>query len=221
MSDTNFSNIQVIGFDLDQTLYVKLTEIDNAIQKYIYERLALKLHISLKEAEEKFKELYQDGKGQTGSQTLETLGFPKEEARNIVQEALEKADIAQFLKPNPELNQLLERLSAKYTLDLITGSNFKIAMKKLDNLGIRRDLFKNLITDDDGPKSDGTVYKVWLNKYSELTPEEFLYIGDRPRSDYEIPKNLGIRAILVNVKERDQSADCLQYPSILEIEKHL
>lgn len=218
MSDTNFKDIKVIGFDLDQTLYPKSPEIDAAIQKYIYEKISQRLNINLDSAKNKFTELYRGGRGLGSRHTLVTLGFAKEEAGDIVQGALEKADIAKFLHPNPKLTSLLSQLSRKYTLDIITGSNQKNTLQKLLHLEVSTKIFSHVITADESPKSDGTAYKLWLSQYPKHDLGEFLYIGDRPKTDYEIPKILGIKSILVNIKEADPNVRCLQLRNILEIE---
>ncbi|MBI1974577.1 MAG: HAD family hydrolase [Candidatus Zambryskibacteria bacterium] len=216
MSDTNFKKIKVIGFDLDQTLYPKSPKIDKAIQEYICGKIAKKFNTDIDTAANKFRELYHM-QGLGGTTSLIRLGFPPEEASNAVQEALENADIAQFLKPNQELIDLLNKLGSKYSLDVITGSNQKNTKTKLVHLNIPLTLFNNIITSDDGSKSLGTSYKLWLFKYPDFTPEEFLYIGDRPRSDYEVPTGLGINCILVNMEESDNFYKCRQLKSILGI----
>lgn len=221
MSDTNFKNIKVIGFDLDQTLYPKSPEIDSAIQEYIHKKIASRLNVDLTAAKNKFRELYRDGQGLSGRKTLLELGFPEEEASEIVQEALENADIAKFLKPNPKVKSALEKLKEKYALDILTGSSYKIASQKLASLQIDSSLFNNLITDESGSKHDGSAYKLWFSKYPQLSHEQFLYIGDRPKTDYETPSKLGINCILVNMKEPDNSYLCLQLKDILEIETFL
>ncbi len=221
MWDTNFNKVKIIGFDLDQTLYPKSPEIDEAIQKYIYEKIASRLNIDTETAREKFRALYQEGRGLSGSKSLVALGFDTEEAKESVQEALEKAEIAKFLVPDPRVVSLLSKLSDKYTLDLITGSDRNNTDRKLKSLDIPRSIFRHIITKDDADKSDGSAYKIWLAKYPEHSSDEFLYIGDRIRTDYEIPLELGIRSILVNINEPDESLRSLQLTNLLEIERYL
>jgi FMN phosphatase YigB (HAD superfamily) len=220
MSPTDFKDIKVIGFDLDQTLYPKSPEVDAAIQKYIYDKIATRLNIGIEAAERKFKEFYHT-QGLGGTTSLIQLGFPPEEAGNVVQVALENADIAKFLHPNPRLITLLHKLKEKYALDIITGSNQNNTSKKFSHLEIPTSLFTNIITSDEGSKSSGTSYELWLSKYPQYSPEQFLYIGDRPRTDYEIPKTFGIKSILVNMSEEDGKYDCAQLSGILEIVKLL
>ena len=223
MSHTDYKNIKVIGFDLDQTLYPKSPEIDDAIQGYIYEKISKKAGIDVETAKRKFDELYQKGKGLSGSRTLMTFGFEKELAKNIVQEALENADtILNFLTPDQKTVSFLEKMKDKYgSIDLITGSSRNSTKTKLEKLAIPTELFSHIITSNDGSKSDLSALHMWLGFYPDCKPENFLYIGDRVSSDFEKPKEVGIRSILVNIPNPDQTVDCLQLPSLTELEKYL
>lgn len=212
-----FDDIRIIGFDLDQTLYEKSVGIDEKIQEYLNVRIAERLGVSESEAREQFRALYQNGQGLSGSRTLMALGFEKDEAGNIVQEALERADIDEFLVPNPKTVAFLRRCAKRFdAVDLITGSPREIAKRKLEKLRIPIEIFGECITGDDASKSDGAAYRRWLGAYPDRVADDFLYVGDRPSSDYEAPKLLGIRSVLVNVA--DVKADCPQYASIAEFE---
>lgn len=214
--------IKVIGFDLDQTLYPKSPEIDSAIQTYLYEKIRELHKVSIEEAKIMFNGLYQADKGLSGSRTLAALGFPLEQARELVQEALENADIDKFLKPDQDTIELLSKIKNKYqNVDLVTGSKKTIALKKLSALDISESLFLHIITADDGSKSDLSMYKKWLGLYPELSPKNFLYIGDRVSSDYEKPKELGIQSILVNIKVPDPAINCVQLPNLNSIRNYL
>lgn len=216
------SNISVLGFDLDQTLYPKSEEIDLAIQTYLYQKISERLNITEQKAKTLFDDLYKKGAGLSGRKILLHLGFPETEAKNSVQEALEKTDIAKFLAPNKLLLELLQKLKFIYHhLDLITGSNKQITQKKLLSLGFPLDLFDHCFTEEDGSKTDGSAYRLWLNSYPNLHPKHFLYIGDRVCSDYEVPHNLGITSLLVYVQHPDPSLSCPQLPDIFSLQNHL
>lgn len=222
MLHTDFKNIKVIGFDLDQTLYPKSPEIDKAIQYYLYEKIAELKQVNLKDAATLFNDLYKVGKGLSGSKTMMQLGFPEEKARNLVQEALENADIAKFLVPNKEVASLLQKLKNKYKyLDIITGSNKNNSDIKLKELGIPKETFSNIITADNASKSDFSAFNLWFSFYPNYRPENFLYIGDRISSDYEKPNELGIKSILVNIKNQDHSIDCVQLKSFNDLSKYI
>ncbi len=211
--------IRVIGFDLDQTLYPKSPAVDEAIQRYILEKVAAEKNCTPGEASALFQDLYRGGKGLSGSQTLTALGVPN--GKEIVQEALERANIADTLSPDKGAIELLFDLKMRYEgLDLITGSSAVNAEKKLRALMIPKELFGHCITADDASKSDGSAYQRWLTYY-HLGPEQFLYIGDRVMSDCEIPRRLGIHSILVNIATPDMALDVLQLSSLLGIRQYL
>jgi FMN phosphatase YigB (HAD superfamily) len=212
--------IRVIGFDLDQTLYPKSPEIDSAIQQYIYLKIAEYKKYSLDEAELAFKNLYKNGSGLSGSKSLMALGIPG--AQDIIQNALERAPIAQFLKPNKETARLIEMAKKIYEgVDLITSSNTKNMEQKLRKLAISPDIFSHVLTADHGSKSDTSIYTKWFLYYKHLKPEQFLYIGDRPFSDYEIPNKMGIKTILIYVTAPDPNIDCPQLSSFEEIASYI
>ncbi len=215
----DYSDIRVIGFDLDQTLYPKSPRIDEAIQGYIYIKIAEHKNCSIADAKKLFTGLYQQGKGMTGSQTLNHLGIPN--AREVVQEALERADIAEFLVPDPEVLDLLIRVKKRYQyIDLVTGSVLSIAANKLAKLEIPVGIFNQVITGEI-TKSDGSAYVEWLRRYPQFEAKHFLYIGDRDKSDYGVPKELGIKAILVNIKNPSPEVDCPQLDGLKALAEHL
>ncbi|MDP3727322.1 MAG: HAD family hydrolase [bacterium] len=211
--------IRVIGFDLDQTLYPKSPAVDAAIQQYILEKIAVHKHCTIEQASAFFGNFYQGGRGLSGSQTLAALGVP--DGREIVQEALERANIADTLSPDQQVIEFLSGLKTRYEgLDLITGSSRANTEKKMRALAIPVELFTHCITADDASKSDGSAYQRWLSYYS-LLPDQFLYIGDRVMSDYEVPKKIGIHSMLVNVARPDATLDVPQFASLLGIRSYL
>lgn len=214
------STIKVVGFDLDQTLFPKSPEIDEAIQKYIYEKIAAFKGISISDAATLFRSYYKDGAGLSGTQTVREIGLPN--ASEIIQEALERADIAKFLHENKEVVQLLNDLKNRYeAVDLITGSTEKTAHEKLKKLHIPFSLFNKTILGDQASKSEGDAYKLWLSYYPNFKPDQFLYIGDRVRSDYEVPKTFGIQSLLVNIAEIKNEVDCPQLRTLTDIREIL
>src|SRR3989338_3406130 len=99
----SLTDIRVIGFDLDQTLYPKSPLVDEKIQEYLYRKIADHARVNLNEAERLFKGRYRRGAGMSGSETLRDLGLSN--VSGLVQEALEHADIASILSPDPETNR--------------------------------------------------------------------------------------------------------------------
>jgi FMN phosphatase YigB (HAD superfamily) len=156
----------------------------------------------------------------TGGEALRDLGLSN--APELVQDALERADISSILTPDPETNQLLADLRAHFEgMDLITGSNLSQTEKKLRALGLSLASFTQVITANDASKSTGDSYRLWLSLYPHLTPQQFLYVGDRVRSDHEIPSALGISTCLVYVREPDPAVTALQLPDFKPLRNHL
>lgn len=209
-------DIRVVGFDLDQTLYPKSPEIDKKIQAYLYETIAAARGVSRNEAERLFTERYRGGSGLTGSQTLRDLSISG--ASEVIQEALERADIVSLLAPDAETNRFLAHVRTSYEgTDLITGSSLDQTNKKLRALGLFPGLFSHIITADDATKSDGGAYRAWLARYPTFAPHQFLYVGDRVKSDHEVPSALGIKTSLVYVEKVDTKLSALQVPTLREL----
>ena len=207
-------NIKHVGFDLDQTLYPKSPEIDNAIQQYINKLIAEKLKCSIDEAQQKFLSYYPKI---SGRKTLIALGFPPYEAESIIQEALEDCDITPFLTPNPEILDLLQECKKKFmSISLITGSSESCARDKLKSLNIPVNLFDCFITGEIS-KSDGTAFRKWMQYFGNDDPCTFIYIGDRKVTDVQVPLSLGMQAILVYVQKEDPNLSCPQLSHVLDV----
>jgi len=213
-------DIKIIGFDLDQTLYVKSSKIDEIIQRYIYTKIAEIKNCSIDHARDLFYTHYPQ---LSGRKTLIALGIPN--AGDIVQESLERADISPFLQPNENVLKLLQNLKEKYgNLSLITGSHNSLVSKKLQMLNIPKEIFDHIISGEIS-KSDGTAFRQWFTifkeKESSLEMKHFVYIGDRKSTDVDVPQSLGMQAILVNVKEKDASVNVPQYTDVLSVQEIL
>lgn len=216
----SYKNYKNIGFDLDGTLYPGTESIDSLIQEYIYEKISSHLNISLTESKGKFIDLYKGERGLSGRQTLEELGIPN--AGEVVQEALENADVAPVLSPDTKTLELLKKLrELGKDLSIITGSGKNQLDRKLEALSLPQSLFTHIITDEVSDKSSGAAYALWLSYYPDAKPEDFLYIGDRSKTDYETPQKLGISAILVNITETKDTISCPQLKNLDELSEYL
>ena len=142
--------------------------------------------------------------------------------KDIVQEALENADINKFIKPDLRIAEFLDLTKKQYkNIDIITGSKMSNVILKLKKINIKESIFNNIFDASRASKSDGSAFRVWMNFYPSYTPKNFLYIGDRVSSDHLIPKKLGIQTILVNIKNTDPQLKCLQLKSLEELRKYL
>lgn len=210
------TNIKVIGFDLDGTLYPLTREIQKRIRGKIYEKIAGLFDISLEEAERRFEEGYE--RIMSGSKVIEeiALGFGRRIDRDIVQESVEEADILNLIDANPELRDMLQRFSRERGLDLLTSSEYGFALEKLRKLGIDYGVFEKILHRKDGSKSSGEMYEKWIS-IRGLSPSELFYVGDNKKQDIDSPKRLGIRTCIVGKYGGAdfQIADILQLEEVL------
>lgn len=206
MSDQSRSEsareIRVVGFDLDNTLYHSTAQMQSRIRTQIYEKLAHEFSIPVEEARRLFEENYNGNFawGGSGSRTIKEIArqYGKEaDGSSIVQESLEEADLADLIEPDPELVEMLKRLASNRRLDLLTGSRRSLCMSKLEKIGIPLNLFGLILSDEDGSKTDGSLYQKWINTVSAL-PDTLLYVGDNLRQDIESAKKKGIRTCYLN-----------------------
>lgn len=210
------SNIEIIGLDLDNTLYPSTPEIQKRIRTTIHKKISLVFDIELERAENLFENYYSEL--MSGSKTIEEIAeiFGKKDYPDIIQESLEEVDILDLIYSNPKLGDMLSRLKTKRELDLLTGSPKKLTLKKLKKLGIKYNTFENIFAhNNDLSKSTGDLYKLWISTRRK-NPEYFLYIGDNPKQDIDVPKKLGIKTCFIGEKEYE-NAD-FNIRNILELE---
>ncbi len=216
----SLKNLNVVGFDLDHTLYPQTEESQKKIREKIYEKLATAMNIPFATAGELFEQEYASNNhwGKSGSRTIIELcasaGLDLD-GKLIVQQAIEDADILEFIEPNPKLNEMLIKLKNRYWLDLITGTSQKLAYSKLERLEINQKVFGFMLMGGEyGSKTTGEVYQRWIELRSVPVPS-MLYVGDNTKQDIDSPKALGIKTCIVG-KEYDK-AD-YHISNILELE---
>lgn len=186
--------IKAVGFDLDGTLYIKTKEIDDIIQEYIIKEASKLLKRPIEEVRVGFLESYRQT--QSGSTSLNSLGI--KEGKNLVQEAVEYADIASVLKTDRELSAILTDLSCYYKLFLITSSPENAALSKLNALGIEDKIFQSKIYGESiYIRDDGSAFRYIANLFN-IKLEEMMFIGDREKTDIVPASNLGITTAIVN-----------------------
>jgi FMN phosphatase YigB (HAD superfamily) len=208
------NNISVVGFDLDGTLYPITPEIRKIQRGNIYERMSVHFGISVEESRGLFEKYY--GLSGSGKKSMEEISKKLQRpvpGEDFIQESLEQADFLDLLRPNPNLSEMLKRISRTERLDLITGSRYSFALEKLKRISLDKKIFDYIFANE-GSKSTGEVYRQWMNK-REFSPFQHLYVGDNSMQDIDIPKSLGIQTcFLGSYGEAD-----FQIKDILELEK--
>lgn len=194
MINDNFSDITVIGFDLDGTLYQATDAINGRIRDEIAKKILIKKSDinEIKEAREYFENRYKEL--ESGSKVLREVGYknPKE----IMDECIAIADVSDLINKDSRLSDILNQLSEKYKLFLLTSSPKYSGMKKLESLGLNTNIFENMFYSDtlNLSKTDGTAFKYVAELFKG---EKILYIGDRKKSDILPAKKYGLKTIAV------------------------
>lgn len=189
--------IEVIGFDLDGTLYENDARIQERIRGKIYEKVSEICEISIEKSRELFEKFYAETSiGSVTITKITDIYGRKIGERDVIQEALEEADTSDLIIKNYRLIGMLDRISKSRSIDLLTSSTTPNANKKLELLGIFHKAFEHILTSEDGSKSNGEKYQKWLG-LRNLRPDEHLYVGDNKRQDVDVPKSLGIRTCFI------------------------
>ena len=210
-----FYGIKAVGFDLDRTLYADTQEMSERVAQEVFKAI-LKFKPEL-ETIEKVGSIYKK-RGEelhSWSKVLAEIGIKND--RKILNGCLDSANIADLIKKDEKLVQIMEELHKKFFLFLITRSERSQAIKKLTRIGIRPELFHFSFFGDDLhalSESFAKNFKYFLSQ-SPFQPPEHVYIGDDPRMDAIPPKNLGMKTILVG--EYSPEAD-FSVANIYEIE---
>jgi len=101
----------------------------------------------------------------------------------------------------PDAHSVLEYLSAKYVLHIITNGFEEIQLRKLKNAGLEK-FFSNVITSEDAgyKKPDINIFRYAL-AVSKVNPEQSLMIGDDIEVDIIGARDAGIDQVLVDYEK--------------------
>jgi FMN phosphatase YigB (HAD superfamily) len=217
-------NIVALGFDLDNTLYKEVAEIQEVIQSYISNKAAESLGKNPAEFMLAYLEAYR--RQQSSRKALTELGYGNDDkSASLVQEALEYADVASKLKKDDRLVAMLQLLAERYKLFLITSSPENLAIGKLQALGINPSLFRlRLYHGSNYTRYDGTAFlhaaDVLGIEYDRSKPVlgSIFFVGDREKADIIPAKKLGMKTAIVNAESAE--AD-FQLKEIYDLKKIL
>jgi|SRR5665213_1236785 len=203
---TRFGAVKAIFFDIADTLYSN-EAMEAAYPAKLVELLAKTRNISHDEAKALLKETSEKLKGTvkhlTKVRTMAELGYDRAQ----VHEAFCKVDPAEFLSADKELNPVMEKLSKRYKLGIISNFKRSHVLEVLDALGLSAEWFPLLITEDIvkeiKPDHEPFLKAIELSGY---TPGECLYVGDSPTKDMQPAKEVGMVTILVGNNIPDEQA---------------
>ncbi|UZP04139.1 HAD family hydrolase [Clostridium botulinum] len=187
--------IKAVIFDLDDTLY---NERDFVIESFkeVCRYLSAKHNLNYDELLYKTIEiLEQQGRGEIFNVLCELYSLD-ENIDTLV-------DIYRDAKPSIKLyddgEYILNMLSDKYKLGLITDGMAKVQWNKIDALDIKKCFQKIIVTDDYGRE----FWKPYKFAYDEMLQSfkccanEAIYIGDNPNKDFIGAREVGLNTVRI------------------------
>lgn len=205
IDNKKFKHIKAIFFDVGDTLYSS-EDMEKEYPRQLVKLLAKTKHIEESEAKQLLKEttekLKETEKHVTKIRAMKELGFTRAQAH----EAICKVNPSEFLTKNPELDELILRLSKKYKLGII--SNFKRAhmLDIFSALGLSEKQLSLMITEDIlqeiKPHPEPFQKAVELSGYAA---DECLYVADSPTKDIRPAKEVGMMTILVKANTEPEN----------------
>jgi len=214
-----FKDVKAVGFDLDGTLYKATEEIDDRIGEHVAAKILEKSSEfkSIEEAKTFYKKRYKEI--ESGSKTLMEVGYEPIEAREVMKKCLDESDISDLLQKDEELVNILEQISKKYFIYLITKSPADIGRKKLASIGIDESIFKYKVYGDNiwfiGKTKKEALTRVF--EESSIPPDQHVYVGDRRNDDIINAKLLGVKTIAVWSRIEEADATALHIHDIKEL----
>ena len=180
---------RAICFDLDDTLYPYEQYVISGFRAAA-DRLEADIGVDLYE---EFCRLYDDGvRRHTFDRALEAAGYPDRPVDDLVEAFHGRVGP---LEPYPGVPEVLERLSERYRLGLITdGRNGRAKLRELE---FESTFDAVWISPDRGiSKADVTPF-VETAAQLGVEPEQTTYVGDHPTIDVERPGEIGMRTVRI------------------------
>ena len=202
-------NIAAIVWDLDGTLYPADSDLSEAINNKLFEKITQKLECSQAEALKQYEAVYNQLHSNT--RTLNHFGINGEAFFISVWQEL---DLPKYIGPNPKLALLFKSHSLPQKQIIFTNTNTQETVaNKLAAIGIDPASFDAIYTSIEAghhkPDPDAFIY---VCEQLQLPAEKLVYVGDRERVDIEGAKNVGMKTILVHpdiTEEIESAADAV------------
>ena len=212
--------MNAILFDLSDTLY-KNKELEEQYPEQLHHLLARDRGLTVEEAQAFMKKTKKELEEKTGKHitkvaVMSALGY----TRAQVHEEFCRVDPAKYLVPDFKLAALIERLSKKYRLGMITNLRRAQVIKTLKALGVNPDLFDVVVGEDD-VKEIKPHHEPFLKALELLaeSPGNCVYVADSIDKDLKPAKEVGMKTVLVGGENVDSAYVDAKVESILAVEK--
>jgi putative hydrolase of the HAD superfamily len=130
---------------------------------------------------------------------LKMLGLPEDRAEELNASYIQAYPLLDA--PMDDVEYVLEQLSGKYQLGIVSNGSPEVQYSKLDTLGIRH-LFECIVISEElgHRKPDPRIFLEATKLLSRL-PEECIYIGNLFETDILGAKNAGLKACWLNRRD--------------------
>lgn len=213
--------IKTIFFDTSDTLY-QSDELTHDQEECAVRLLAERKKMALKEAENTFNEKKEQLEHKLEHVTKAHILIEFGIARTELQEYLtNNLDPKKYLKQDQELANVIERLSKKYGLGILTNVNKKFAEKILEAQGVSPKYFSYFVTADNtiNTKPHPEPFKKAI-ELCKNNPQEIVFVGDSYSKDIMPAKREGMKTIWVTTESDKKEADG-KIKNVKELEKEL
>jgi len=190
------TDIGVIVWDVDRTLYQPLPAVTEAVQHHLLSAIADTLQVNTAEAQARFHQMYQQHKSTTAS--LDALGL---DGRTVIDQAFQQIPLEQHLKPDVRLKRLFQKLSQFHHVILSNGS-LAATERKLSALGLPLSTFSAIYATYELPviKPDLQVFQHVI-KQTSFSPHQHLMVGDQIELDILPAKAVGMRTVFIGAQQ--------------------
>ena len=104
-------------------------------------------------------------------------------------------------KPFPELEEALAELKKKYKIAIVSNAPAGSVQEVLDKFDLNKYFDEVFVSSDEGQLKTAGLFEVALEKMG-LTTDDVVMVGDSLQSDIRGAENAGIKAVLIDRKDR-------------------
>ncbi len=199
-----WSQVNVLIWDLDGTLYKPKSNISRAIRECEYQVITSHTRWSKKKVIEEFYKVYKVVTP-SGTKTAAIVsGIPTVQAARECQNFLDRR---KFLSRDDRLIEMFNKLS-HYTHFMLINGTKRSTSQALEVLGIPPRMFVEIVSSEtvgeNKPSPKGFLY---ILKKTGIEPSKHLMIGDRVDVDLVPAKKLGFKTCLVWSTHQSPHAD--------------
>ncbi|MDF1517902.1 MAG: YjjG family noncanonical pyrimidine nucleotidase [Lutibacter sp.] len=225
-------HIKHIFFDLDHTLWDFETNSDIAFEA-VFKKHQVKADLQkflnyYREINEHYWKLYREEKVTKEELRLGRLKdtFVKIN-ENFDMQLLEHLSV-DYIKVLPYHNQLfegtheiLEHLSLKYKLHIITNGFNEVQYQKITNSGLTKYFDKIITSEDAGVKKPNRIIFDYALEITKAVSNESIMIGDNWEADIMGAKNAGFDVIFCNFNAQPVSENIKSVTNLIDIKRYL